>query len=357
MCARVVPRVLALAWSVTIGIPSALAHGAGDPLASSAGLWPWSSDVLIGLTIAVVLFWRGSVRKAGRGSPVSRGRAVLFYSGLGAVFLALQTPLDVIAGHMFAVHQVQHLLLRGVAPMLLMLSLPSGPLIAGFPTAIRRRFVAPMMRNNVVQSAFGFLTRPLVCTTVYVTSLYFWQLPAYHDAALISTTLHYVMHISMLASGMLFFWSLFNAASPPWGPPFSHRIVMLGASMFANIPLGAIVTLKESIAYSAYDLLGRWSSLEPLTDELLGGLVMWIPGSMMGLIAMLLLIRHWGRAEEKLELRRQRGFHLPASDRAAPQATGGHSESSRRRRSALGLALIPLAVFAGLMALAIWLSR
>jgi putative membrane protein len=62
---------------------------------------------------------------------------------------------------------------------------------------------------------------------------------------LINTTLHYVMHISMLASGMLFFWNLFNAASPPWGPPFSHRIVMLGASMFANIPLGAIITLKE----------------------------------------------------------------------------------------------------------------
>ena len=351
------PSTAVVAWSVTVGIPSALAHGAGEPLASSTGLWPWSSDVLIGLTIAVILFWRGSVRRAGKGSPVSRGRAALFYSGLGAVFLALQTPLDVIAGHMFSVHQVQHLLLRGVAPMLLMLALPSGPLIAGVPKSIRSWIVAPMMRNNGVQSFFSFLTRPLVCTTVYVTSLYFWQLPAYHNAALINSTLHYAMHISMLASGMLFFWSLFNAASPPWGPPFSHRIVMLGASMFANIPLGAIITLKESIAYSAYDLLGRWSSLEPLTDELLGGLVMWIPGSMMGLIAMLLLIRHWGRTEEKLELRRQRGFHLPASDRAALQAIGGHSESSRRRRSAVALALIPLAVFAGLMALAVWLGR
>ena len=170
--------MLALAWSFTVGIPSALAHGAGEPLASSTGLWPWSSDVLIGLTIAVILFWRGSVRRAGKGSPVSRGRAALFYSGLGAVFLALQTPLDVIAGHMFSVHQVQHLLLRGVAPMLLMLALPSGPLIAGVPKSIRSWIVAPMMRNNGVQSFFSFLTRPLVCTTVYVTSLYFWQLPA-----------------------------------------------------------------------------------------------------------------------------------------------------------------------------------
>ena len=243
--ARMIASMVVMTWYVASGIPSALAHGDGEPLVSSTGLWPWSSDVLIGLTIAAILFWRGSVRRAGKGSPVSRGRAVLFYSGLGAVFLALQTPLDVIAGHMFSIHQVQHLLLRGVAPMLLMLALPSGPLLAGVPKSIRSWIVAPMMRNNGVQSFFSFLTRPLVCTTVYVTSLYFWQLPAYHNAALINTTLHYVMHISMLASGMLFFWNLFNAASPPWGPPFSHRIVMLGASMFANIPLGAIITLKE----------------------------------------------------------------------------------------------------------------
>ncbi len=197
VCARVVPRVLALAWSFTVGIPSALAHGAGDPLASSTGLWPWSSDVLIGLTIAAILFWRGSAHKTDKESPVSRGRAVLLYSGLGAVFLALQTPLDAIAGHMFSGHQVQHLLLRGIAPMLVMLSLPSGPLLAGLPTVIRRRLVAPMMRNNGVQSIFGFLTRPMVCTTVYVTSLYFWQLPAIpqchidqHDAALCDAHQH-----------------------------------------------------------------------------------------------------------------------------------------------------------------------
>lgn len=82
------------AWSAASGIPSALAHGTGEPLASSTGLWPWSSDVLIGLTIAAILFWRGSVRRDDKGSPISRGRAVLFYSGLGAVFLALQTLLD-----------------------------------------------------------------------------------------------------------------------------------------------------------------------------------------------------------------------------------------------------------------------
>lgn len=150
-----IPSMAVVAWSVTAGIPSALAHGDGEPIASSTGLWPWSSDVLIGLTIAAILFLRGSAHRADEGSPVSRGRAVLFYSGLGAVFLALQTPLDVIAGHMFSVHQVQHLLLRGVAPMLLMLALPSGPLIAGVPKAIRRRIVAPMMRNNGVQSFFN----------------------------------------------------------------------------------------------------------------------------------------------------------------------------------------------------------
>jgi putative membrane protein len=122
------------------------------------------------------------------------GRHWAFYAGLAAVFAALLTPLDAISEHVFAVHQIQHLLLRGIAPMLLMLAVPSGPLIAGLPVALRRRIVAPLMTQRAVRAIFGFLARPLVCTLLYVGTLYIWQVPAIHDLALLRSGWHYLMH-------------------------------------------------------------------------------------------------------------------------------------------------------------------
>lgn len=322
--------------------------------------WPLSVDVAIALVVSAVFYARGLRQLRAKSVVAHRGRHWAFYGGLASIFLALQTPLDVISEHVFAVHQLQHLLLRGIAPMLLMLAVPAGPLIAGTPSVLRRAVLAPVLTNGVARAVFGFLTRPLICTLVYAGSLYVWQVPAYHDVALLDKPLHYLMHFTMLLSGMLFFWCVFDPRPAPWGPPFSTRLVMLGAAIFANIPLGAVIALKTTVAYAAYDQVGRWWGVAPLKDELLGGLIIWIPASMMGLIAVLLLLRRWGQSEAKLDLRRLQGFAMPPGEAAAMNARTGVAQtaiSSARRRFGWGLAAIPLAVFAVVIALALWLTQ
>lgn len=101
---------------------------------------------------------------------------VPFYAGLASIGLALVTPLDVIDEHMFAVPQIQQLLLLGLAPMLLLLALPSGPMIAGLPAALRRSVLAPLLSSRTMRSMFTLLTSPFVSTTLYVGALYFWHL-------------------------------------------------------------------------------------------------------------------------------------------------------------------------------------
>jgi hypothetical protein len=100
--------------------------------------------------------------------------------------------------------------------------------------------------------------------------------------------------------------------------------------------------------------LGRWWGLLPVDDELLGGLVIWIAASMLVLLAVLLLVRLWGRSEERLDQRRRQGFAMPLNDRgrAAPAADA----AAARRRVGWGLALVPIMVLAGVMALALWLT-
>lgn len=344
-------------WLLLLGTASAHAHGDIESAQAPFAQWPLSADVIIGLIVAAVLYARGLRQLRDKSVAAHRVRHWTFYGGLASIFLALQTPLDVISEHVFAVHQLQHLLLRGIAPMLLMVATPAGPLIAGMPVALRRTLLAPIMGNGVVRAIFRFLARPLVCTVLYVGTLYVWQVPAYHDAALLDNALHYLMHVTMLLSGMLFFWCVFDPRPAPWGVPFSHRLVMLGAAIFANIPLGAVITLKTTVVYAAYDRAGRWWGITPLTDELLGGLIIWIPASMMGLIAVLLLVRLWGQSDTRLDDRRLRGFTIPPGNPAAANAMNGTDPSRARRRLGWGLACVPLAVFAGVIVMAVMLTR
>lgn len=348
------PAVIAVMSLLLVAPGMALAHGVQSPEQSWMMAWPVSLDAFIGLVAAAVLYMRGIKALRDKSLSTHRTRHWAFYGGLTAIFLALVTPLDVVSEHVLAMHQVQHLLLRGVAPMLLMLAVPAGPLVAGMPEVIRRWCLMPLMTQRAIRGALGLLSHPVICTLLYAGTLYLWQVPVVHEAALLNRALHYLMHISMMASGLLFFWRVFDTRPAPWGTAFPSRLVMLGAAMFANIPLGAIITLKEGVTYAAYDELGRWWGLTPMKDELLGGLVIWILGSMMGLFAMLWLLALWGRVEARQDTRRRQGFRPQRN--AAGYAGSGAAERAERRRLGWSLAIVPLTVVAAMVLLALWLS-
>lgn len=319
--------------------------------------WPLSASVMVPLLIAAMCFGRGVMQMRAKSTGSQHVRYWTFHGGLVAIFLALQTPLDVISEHVFAVHQLQHLLLRGIAPMLLMLAAPAGPFIAGVPQALRRMLLAPLLTDKTVRAVFGFLTRPLVATLIYIGTLYVWQMPVYQNRALFDESLHYLMHVTMLLSGLLFFSPVFDPRPAPWGVSFNKRLVMLGVAIFANIPLGAIITLKATVLYTAYDQRGRWWGIVPLSDEQVGGLIIWVLASMMGLLAVLLLMGRWHQSETKLDERRRRGFTISPGNATLANLAGEVATSVTRRRFGLGLACVPLMVFTGVIVMAVWLTR
>jgi putative membrane protein len=142
------------------GASSAQAHGDEQVGQSVWMQWPISPEMLLVLLLSLVFYVRGTRQLLAKGVTTSRGQYWAFYTGLAAIFLALQTPLDLVAEHVFYVHQLQHLLLRGVAPMLLMLALPAAPLVAGMPAALRRRVLVPVMTQGGVRGVFRFFGPP-----------------------------------------------------------------------------------------------------------------------------------------------------------------------------------------------------
>lgn len=313
---------------------------AGNPWSA----WQFTPDIVVATLLVAVLYGAGLWRSRNKQQAARRWHGVSFYAGLGAMFLALQSPIDTFSEHVFVLHQVQHLLLHSLGPMLFMLAAPQGLLITGMPEWLRRYALVPVILNRAVRTIFGFLSQPVVATFLFVGTLYFWQIPSYHDLAVLNDAVHYSMHVTMLAAGLVFFWRVFDPRPAPFGTRYLVRVAMLWVAICTNILIGAFLTLKTEVLYPAYDELGRLWVQNALQDEMLGGLTIWIPGSMMCVVAVLIVIRMWGRHDTKRESWCRRGV-IAAVGSFEPLGNPGLQAQSRNRALAFRLAVISLTVF------------
>ena len=279
-----------------------LAQAHGGEIHPGQSLWHWSPEILIGLGLAGAVYARGALR----GPRPPAGLAFAFYAGLLALFIALISPVERLADHIFAVHQVEHMLLRTIGPLLLFLSMPQAVLMRGLPQAVRKRLTGPVASTGAVRSFIGFLRKPLVATLLFLASSYVWMMPAWHDLAILDTPIHYLWHVSLLISGLIFFSVVFDPRSTGDAVSIGGRLGMVVAAALGNIVLGAFLTFKTVSIYSAYRIIGHGWNVPMVFDEQTGGAIMWIPGTMMFAMSALIMIHRWSRQEERSVDRRRR---------------------------------------------------
>ncbi|HET7315909.1 MAG TPA: cytochrome c oxidase assembly protein [Sphingomicrobium sp.] len=306
-----------LVAAVALVAPAAAeAHGeeihAGEPIMA---MWQFEPEIVAGLVIAAALYIAG-IR---RGASGKWWRNALFFAGLAALGLALLSPIEPLADHVFAIHQIEHMLLRTIGPMLILLSQPQATLMRGMPNWLRRDVVAPAVGSSAVRRTFGFFSRPAVATLLFVGISWFWMIPHWHDIAILNEPIHYSWHVTLLLSGLFFFSTIFDPRPAPVGPRLGIRLMMFWCAAMGNILLGAFLTFKSVPIYHAYDIMGRMFGFDAATDEQIGGLTMWVPGCMMFAISAILILHRWGTDEQRADERRERlgTARAYAADRAA----------------------------------------
>lgn len=348
------------AAAVLILIPfaagDAFAHGLLQPDESPWTAWHLTPEVTLGTFVVAGLYAAGLWRRRHKADRMRVWRHVSFIAGLGAIFLALQSPIDPIAERVFLVHQIQHLLLRMIGPMLLFLAAPQGLLVAGMPDTARPHVLGPILANGAVRGVFGVLAHPAVATALFIGALYFWQIPMYHGLAIRNDYVHYVMHATMLFTGLVFFWRVFDPRPNPLGTRYGVRLMMLWVMVLANILIGSYLALKQPVLYPVYGELGRLWDIADLTDEQLGSLTIWIPGSMMGLVSVLIVIHMWGRQETKEERRRsmmlrRRGYGHNEPPMTAAELIQG--AAGKNWAMVLGFTAFVIAVFTAAIAIGV----
>jgi len=340
----------------------ALAHGSEEITEKNAWSdWIFTPDIVIPSALIAAIYISGMLRRRTAKLIVPWWRHVLFFAGLFSVFAALQSPIDPIAEHLFFVHQIQHLMLRMIGPMLLAISWPEGLLNAGLPTIIRKNVLVPVVTNNVMRAVFGILAHPVIATVLFIGVLYFWEIPKYHDMSLLNENIHYLMHMTMLLAGLVFFWRIFDRRSPipavvhengrmsthdserharSKGLRYGVRLMMLWLVILSNILLGSLTTFKSTLLYPAYTKMGRLFGYTAYGDEQIGGIIIWIFGTMMCLVAILIVLQLWGRSERYREERRNAQPILPTTGAAMVART-----RPQNRAMAIGLSAFVFTVF------------
>src|SRR5580693_6833709 len=92
--------------------------------------WSSSLGVNAALSLAGLIYVRGWVHLRSVYLRVfSGGRLAAFLAGLGAVWVAIGSPLAAFDDVLLSVHMIQHLLLMSVAPVLILLAAPALPLL------------------------------------------------------------------------------------------------------------------------------------------------------------------------------------------------------------------------------------
>lgn len=326
--------LLALA---ALALPAAaLAHGDEiHPGESIWAMWQFEPEIVAGLLIAAALYIAG-IR---RGVTQRWWRHLLFFGGLLALALALLSPIEPLADHVFAIHQIEHMLLRTIGPMLLLLSQPQAALVRGMPGWLRRAAFRPFVGNGGVRAVFGFFSAPAVATFFFLGVSYFWMWPSWHDIAILNEPIHYTWHVTLLVSGLFFFSVIFDPRPAPAGPRLGTRLAMFWAAAMGNILLGAFLSFKTVPLYHAYDVMGRMFGLSAVSDEQIGGLTMWIPGCMMFAVSAILLLHRHGVDEERSAARRER---LGTAQAHAAALLANRSRANRA--VAVGLASFALVV-------------
>ena len=242
--------------------------------------FPWSFEpwTVALLAIGMALYLAGITRlwrRAGTGRGIRKSEALMWSAGWLTLVGALVSPLDPLGESLFSAHMAQHELLMVVAAPLLVLGRPLAAWTWALPASWRAG-AGSAFRRRGWRLAWATLTHPVMAWSLHALALWGWHLPTLFEAALAHPSVHALQHFSFLGTALLFWWTILGSID-------RRRQGAALASLFTTMmhtgALGALMTLSPLLWYSHYAATSAAYGLDPLVDQQLGGLIMWIPAS------------------------------------------------------------------------------
>ncbi len=233
----------------------------GPAPGSDTLLTAWNGDAALLGALALLVglgFWRLRAAEAGR------RRA--FGVASGAALIAFVSPLCALTVALFAARGLHHLLVIFALAPALALAFPLRPGWAGA----------------------GFLTLS--------AALWAWHVPLIYAAAWDHASVYWAMQGALILPAWAFWSGVLNRPRE-LGAQLSAGLQLAGLAGQMGL-IGAILTFAPRILYPEHLVTTAGFGLDPLQDQQLAGLVMWVPGMVpLALAAGWLLRRAWVEAQ------------------------------------------------------------
>ena len=219
----------------------------------------------------------------------SAWRLAAFLLGLATIWLSIASPLDGFADVLLSAHMVEHLLLMSFVPPLLLLGYPIVPILRGLPRGVIIHFIAPLIRSKFLRNLGNFLTTLLVAWLAMNLIFLGWHVPAAYDFALEHERWHNFEHICFLGSAILFWWPIIR----PWPSRVQHggwfMLLYLVSADIVNTALSAFLAFCDRPVYSYYLRQPNPFHISPMSDQIVGAVIMWVIGSLVFLVPVILI--------------------------------------------------------------------
>jgi putative membrane protein len=221
----------------------------------------WST--VVGILGLAVLYESG----ARRATP-SPARRLAFHGALVVMFLSLNGWLhDLSDSYLFSAHMLQHLLLALVVAPLMIIGTPG-------------EMLRPILAVRGISPIARWITAPTRCFAIFNIVVAFWHLPPAYNYALANHPVHIIQHLTLLAAAVLMWWPVLSPLAEL--PRLSYPGQMLYLFLM-SIPMAIIsvyISYADGLLYPAYARAARVWGITPMNDQLIGGLIMWIPGGL-----------------------------------------------------------------------------
>ena len=259
----------------------------------------WSVDAP-GLAIVIVVggLYAWGYYRLRRDSPnfhFPRWHAWCFWTGWLVMLLGLMSPVDTYSDDLFWMHMIQHVMITMIVAPLMLLGAPATLALRAASPRVRTTYLIPFLNSRLVRA----LTWPPSAIIIYIASVWSWHWPDAYDAAIASEAVHFVEHGVFLLGAVLLWWLVIGVDATRLRPHHVWRCALLGVAILQNIGLGLILINVGEPVYETYATAAAVREWGPdaLLDQRIGAGIMWVPGSMMFALAIIVTVYYWAERE------------------------------------------------------------
>jgi putative membrane protein len=253
----------------------------------------WKPDLLMAvpLAVSIALYAVGLTRVR-----VPRLEVAAFLAGWCVLVISLLSPIATWSEVLFSVHMTQHELLMLIAAPLIALGRPLVPMMWALPARWRRG----LKGGAGWSSTWSRLTSPASVFVLHAAALWVWHVPPLYEAAVLDDRVHALQHVMFTGTAALFWWGLMRGRYGRLG--YGAAVFYVFATAMHSGGLGALITFATAPIYPLY-VHRAGHGVDPLIDQQLAGLIMWIPAGVVLMIFGLALLSAWlGEAERRAKL-------------------------------------------------------